>query len=243
MRTLQSQFNISQLRQQFEVWNDFHHFATGQAGWTSLAADTTSTVAHSDAAGGILVLTNSNTDNNECSIFTTTEPFLFGADRTIFAEVRLQFTELTGGASNVAFGFGDTMGAANFIADNGAQTVGHAVSGASSAVIYKIDGGTVWRAAAEVNDADINDTVSVQTAGGASYQRLGIEVRAVTSTEMEVTYFLNGYALTDSNNRPIKHTVTYTSATEMNFGVYAKTGTTEEQVVNVDYLYAAMKRT
>lgn len=210
--------------------------------WTSLAADTTSTVAESDAANGVLVLTNSNTDNNECAVFTTTEPFKVAADRVIYGEVRLQFTELTGGASNVAFGFGDTMGAANFIADGGSQTSSHAVSGADSFVIYKIDGGTVWRAGCEINSTDINDTVSVQTAGGSSYQRLGIEIRAVTSTEAEVTYFLDGYALTDSNNRPIKHTITYASSTEMNFGVYAKTGTTEEQIVLVDYLYASQNR-
>lgn len=241
MRTLQSLQNLTRLRQQFEIFDDFEWFVTAHR-WTSLAADTTSTVAHSDAANGILVLTNSNTDNNECSVFTTTECFLFAADATIFGEVRLQFTELTGGASNVAFGFGDTMGAANFIADAGALTSGHAVSGASSAVIYKADGDTVWKCACEVNDTDINNTASLQTAGGASYQRLGIEARPVTGTEYEITYFLNGYPLTDANNRPIKHLLNYASATEMNFGVYAKTGTTEQQVVLVDYLYAAQKR-
>lgn len=242
MRTLQSIETLTRGRHQFEIFDDFEWYISPHR-WTSLAADAGASVAVGDTVNGILVLTSGATDNNEAAVFTTNELFLLAADRTIFAEVRMQYTELTGGASNIAFGFGDTMGAANFIADDGAATVNHAVSGADSIVIVKRDASTVWSCACEVNNADINSTASLQTAGGSSYQRLGIEARPVTGTEYEVTYFLDGYPLTDSNNRPIKHLLTYTSATEMNFGVYAKAGTGESLVVNIDYLYVAMKRT
>ena len=80
-------------RRTFSVFNDFINFATGTDGWTSLAADSGASVAHSDAANGILVLTTGATDENECSVKTTTEPFLIATDRPMIMEARIQFTE------------------------------------------------------------------------------------------------------------------------------------------------------
>ena len=182
------------------------------------------------------MLTATNTDNNEVCLASTNELFKFADDKPFVAECRLQYAEANTNQANVAFGFADAMGA-NLIADDGAS-VGINSSGV---LIYKATGGTVWRCNSENNTA-ATDTVSISTAGGASYQRLTIVGRPVNGTQYELTFFLDGAALRDSANKAIKHTLLYASSTEMDFGVYLKTGSATEEIVNVDYVYFACKR-
>ena len=236
MQLLQRSPALLKARLDFELFDDFLWYISPHL-WTSLVADTGSTCAiDADGVGGIVQLGTDTTDNDETCLASTNELALFAADKPFYAECRLQYTELTGNAANVAFGFADALGA-DQITDNG----GAAAINSSGALIYKLDGGTVWRCNSE-NNAVATDTVGIQTAGGASYQTLAIEVVPVDATNVEITYFVDTRPITDSRNRPIKHTVAYASATEMDFGVYMKTGTTEALTVNVDYIYFARRR-
>ena len=131
-------------RDTFGIWSDFVNFVTAQDGWTSLAADTNASVTiDADGVGGIAVLnTGDATDNNEAALFTTQELFLAAAGKPIYAAARIQYTEANTNVSNVAFGLADIFGDANTLLDNGA---GPAAS-FYGAMIYKVDGSTVWRA-------------------------------------------------------------------------------------------------
>lgn len=210
--------------------------------WTTTATDS-GTVAVGDGAKGIVVLTASDgtvADNDEAYLLTTKELFLVSANRPITAECLLQFTEANTDDANVAFMLQNAI-AANSILDDGA---GLKVSGDTFA-IYKVDGGTVWKCVSCVNGTATVST-STKTAGGADYQRLRILIQPLDATRADVTFEVDGVPLIDANvssrNMPIKHTITYTSATEMMVGVGVKNGGANLEVVNVDYVSAYQTR-
>lgn len=214
----------------FEHFDDFTHFVDGDT-WTMLDADSGSSVAEdADGQHGVVQLICATTDNNEAALATSNELFLFAADKSFRLATRIQYTEVNTDDANVAFGFADAFGA-NLITDDGAG-VGIANSGV---LIYKLDGGTVWRCNSENNGVS-TDTVSTKTAGGSSYQTLEIVGRAVDGTNYELTFFCDGEPLRDSLGRPIMHRLAYASATNMDFGVYLKTGGAQTETLNVDYL-------
>ena len=223
-------------RRTFSVFNDFINFATGTDGWTSLAADSGASVAHSDAANGILVLTTGATDENECSVKTTTEPFLIATDRPMIMEARIQFTEASTDQAAVAVGFANAFGAADFLVDG----TGAVAASADSLLLLKSPGETAWRGFSS-NGATRTSTLSQTTAGGSSYQVVRLEAIQVGSS-IEVWFYVDGVQLVDTNNNPIKHSVLVASATEMNLGVYVKTAAAASQVVNVDYIGGAQLR-
>lgn len=218
------------------IFNDFNNFATGTDGWTSLAADTTATVVVGDSRAGVAVLTTDATNNNEAALRTTNELFLFLADTDLYGRGYLQYAEAATDDANVMFGFMSAL-AADSLGDDGA---GVRASG-SSAVIYKVDGGTVWRCHTR-NGAASTDSVSTTTAGGAAYQCLEIEGHEVDGVNMDFTFRVNGSLLKDSNGLIIKHKVAIASATEMRFGAYVKAGGANSEVLSVDYLYAHQRR-
>jgi len=226
-----------QLREirQFEFFDDFLWHISTQ--WTNLASDTNSSVAiDADGVGGIVAInTGDATDNNEAALASTNELFKFASDKPMMAEAKIQYAEHNTNAANVAFGWADAIGA-NLVTDNGA-----AITANSAALIFKKDGETTWRAYCENNGTTV-ETASTTTAGGASYQTLRIVVFPVDGTNVEVTYFVDGEPLRDSNGKAIKHTLAYASATEMDFGVYAKAGGASTHTVNVDYVYVAQLR-
>lgn len=193
--------------------------------------------AQSDAHGGVISGSTGATDNNEIMVRSTNEVFKFQADAPFYFEVCLQYTEANTDDANVAVGLADAAGA-NLLVDDG----GGAGINSSGVLIYKVDGGTVWRCNSE-NNAVVTDTVSIQTAGGSSYQRLGISGLAVDGTNYEIEFSLDGKPLTDSNNKAIKHTLAYASATEMRLVVaYVKAGSANSETVLVDYVHFNGKR-
>lgn len=236
MQLLKPSEILGDLRWQFEVIDDFHWFLSPHL-WTTLTADGGTLAIDADGVGGVVQLVTGATDNDELCLATTNELFLFAADRTIYAEVRIQYTEASTDDANVMFGFMDAMGA-NALQDNGA---GPAAS-FDGAIIYKVDGGTVWRCRTS-NGTTNTDTISITTAGGASYVRLGMQAADLDGTNLEVTYFLDGNPLLDNTfRRPIKHTALLASMTEMDFGVYAKAGGSNAETINVDYVAAIQRR-
>lgn len=222
--------------------SDFANYTTAQDGFSSVLSDS-GTVAVGDASGGKCVITPSDgsvADNDEGYIKSTNELFLFANNKPQVAEVLLQFTEANTDDANVAFGFMNAV-AANSILDDGA---GPAAS-FSGAVIYKVDGGTVWRCRSSIGSS-YTDSISTSTAGGSIYQTLRIECICSNSI-VEVTYWIgqvNQLAsasttiphtmLIDSTTRkPIKHMFSVTSATEMNLFAGVKNGGANLETLNL----------
>lgn len=234
-----SQSTLDQARYVHEIFDDFNHYTTTED-WTSLVADTNSSVAGSAAANGILVLnTGDAADNAECGFFTTHESFLLANSKSLQAETYIQFTD-TNNTRNVFFGFADAP-AANTLLDNG----GGVSSGFTNAIcIYKVDGGTKWKCYSE-GDGSSTDSTSVTTAGGSAYQRLRIQAKPVDGSidTYQIAYFVDDVRLVDSTtNKPITHSVTVTNATEMDFGLYIKVGEAGTATMKCDYMYAGQTR-
>lgn len=192
--------------------------------WVATLSDD-GNVSISDAVGGICAITPSDStagDNDEAYIGTAKEFIKFASDKPFFAEALIQFSEANTDDANVIFGLCDAVGA-NTLQDNG----GGPPASYSGAVIFKADGGTVWQAESSLATAQVT-TVTTTTAGGSSYQRLGIEFLPLTSTLADVIFYVDGVAVA-------KHSLTYTSATEMQLVLGVKNGGTNAETLNVDY--------
>jgi hypothetical protein len=234
---LQDLEELSLGRKQFGFFEDFETFVTGDL-FTDTSADSGATIAVGDAAGGVNVLTTGATDNNEAYLLTTKELFKFAANKPLLFEARIQYAEANTDDANVCLGFMDAVGA-NSILDDGAGPK----ASYSGAVFFKVDGGTRWQAESSLAGSQTTTDLtaanslskSAQTAGGASYQTLRIEVIPVSSTEAEVSFWIDGVHV-------MKHSLTYTSATEMMAFVGVKAGGANSEVVNVDYIAAYQDR-
>lgn len=230
-----------------EDWVD--NYVTGDR-WTPLTSDLTSAstqalvVKTTGANKGILSVTNDATDNDEFYYGTTVYPFLIAANKPMVFETRMQYSELATSANNVILGFLSTY-AANTLIDDG----GGPVASATMAVIYKLDGGTVWRCRSQIGAAvGQTDTVSQHTAGGSAYQTLRIEVNPISSTVAEVIYSIDEGGnkgmrqMLDANGYPIKHQLVYTNAVACAAVWGGKTGGANAEVMLNDYIAAYQKR-
>jgi hypothetical protein len=223
-------------RQTFGFLDDFDWYVTAHR-WTSILTDT-GTAAVGDAHAGIITLLPSDgtvADEDEAYIKTTNELFLFAVDKPLLFEARIQYAEAATNAANVIAGFASAV-AANHLQDAGAGPP----ASYSGAVIFKVDGSTVWQFETSIAGAQIT-TVSNVTAGGAGSHVLRIEVREAGGIMEAVPLIDTGSGmihLTDTNNRPIKHTFAPTSATEMNAFIGVKNGTAAQQALTCDYIGA-----
>ncbi len=209
---------------------DFENYTT--AGRFTTVASDSGTVSVSDGAKGILAIVPSDGsvgDNDESYVKGTNETFLMAANKSIWFEALVQFAEANTDDANVIVGMVNAV-AGDLLVDNGAGPK----ASFSGFVFYKVDGGTVWRCRSSVGTS-YTDSITNVTAGGSAYQRLSIEFRAIDSTLGEVSFLIDGAVVNDSNNRPIKHQITFTGATEMQIGAGVKNGGTNLETLNVDY--------
>lgn len=208
--------------------------------WATTATDSgTSTVG--DAVGGTVVLAPSDgtvADNDEIYFHQAVESFKFADGKPIEGEVRIQFSEAATDDANVIVALLDGW-AANALQDNGA---GVKASG-SGCGFFKVDGGTNWKVF--FSDSTTQEIVELtaansltgtaQTAGGASFQRLGFKVLA-NGTRLEVQFFIDDvlvYRMADK---------TFANATEMELGIGAKNGGANNESIVVDYAYCFQAR-
>ncbi len=219
------------------VADDFLSYDSGGL-WTNLAADAGVTgFAEGDARGGRITGATGATDNNEIAIRTTNELFLMEASHPLWGAGRIQYAEANTDDANVAFGFANAIGA-NLLVDDGAgpKTTGN------YALIYKVDGETVWRCRSR-NGTQTTDNTSSTTAGGTAFQELEIEIVEYSTTQCQVVYKVDGAYLRDTNtNEVISHRLDYASATEMHLGVYLKAGGANSETLVVDWLAAGQVR-
>lgn len=224
-------------RHSFFIDDDFEEFVTGDR-WSSLAADTGSSVAAADEPNGEVTLTTGATDNNEAAVSTTKKVFKFAENKPHELEALLDYAEAATDDANVFVGFIDAA-AANTMVDNGA---GPAAS-FDGAGFYKIDGGANWnivvsddatQTKVELTAANSLDKLA-KTAGGSAQQRLAIQVAPKSSTKADVMFFINDalvYKITD-----------WVFGTAAMFArAYIKAGGATSEVLNLDRFYAAKKR-
>lgn len=219
----------------------FHDdFYSESSVWSTTATDS-GTTAISDAAGGVMAIAASDgtaADNDETYYHQAGETFKFAANKPIQFESYVQFTEANTDDANVYVGFLDGW-AANALQDNGAGPK----TTASGVGFYKVDGGTNWnvfysdsttQTSVELTAANSLDGTA-QTAGGSSYQKLGIQVLEVGS-RLKCLFFIDDVLVYTIDDK------TFANATEMEVGFGVKNGGANAETLNVDYVYAYQAR-
>ena len=239
MRMMNESEVLLYARNNFEIHDDFDWYISPHR-WTNLAADGGVTAfAESDAEAGVIQGATGATDNNEIMCRSTNEVALYQANYAFVMESFIQYTEANTDDANVAIGMGNAAGA-NVLLDDG----GGAGSFNSAALIYKIDGGTVWRCYSRSGTGTAIDTVTVHTAGGANYQLLTIKGYAtIGSTEAELTFYLDGQPMLNSDNKPFSHRLILGTPTEMRIiAGYVKAGSANSETLNIDRTYFGARR-
>lgn len=220
------------------IQDDFLYDQIDTAGFIDTVTDA-GTVTMGDAVGGVAVLYPSDSaigDNDEAYFASPNEVFKLAAGKPLYGKARIQFTEANTDDANIFFGFSNAF-AADLIRDNGAgmRTTGDFIG------LYKVDGGTKWICISQVNGTAVT-TTSATTAGGASYQKLEVEVVDHDSSGGYATFKVDNEYLKDTNGITIRHAVPYASATEMQVGFGVKNGSTNAETLNVDWVVAVQQR-
>lgn len=223
------------LADSFQIFDDFTDYNSGDL-WTSLAADTGSSVAASDAHGGVLVLTCGDDDNEEAAVATTKACYLLEANKPAVMRGRIQFTDADALAANVACGLSSIF-TADFITDNG----GGIAASFSGAVFFKKDQDTYWSVCSS-NGTTQTITRTNVVAASASYQDLEVRITPYSSANAEVTFHHNGQQVRDANGELIKHVLAIASIAAMKLGAYVKEGGGTNQLLKIDYLAVRAKR-
>lgn len=231
-------------RDTFQVKADFEK-DIDTTEWTATLTDIGTAAVGDNANGGVVALTPSDgtvADNDEVYLASANELFIFAANRPLYGCCRLQFAETTAGIYNAAFGFMDAVGADSIVDNTGLPK-----TSGSTLAIYKTDGSQVWKCVSAVNGVATHSTSTKSstkaTTVGGGWQELEVEATPTDSAGYTVVFSVDGEQLRDSNGQVIRHYLPYASATEMQVFVGAKLGAaTNNDVLNVDYIYAAQRR-
>jgi hypothetical protein len=221
-----------------QVFDDFLWMISPHL-WTTVLTDSGSATAA--GVGGVLPLVPSDgsvADDDEAYIGTTLSLFKPAINKPLYCEALVQFTEANTNAANVAFGLASSVGA-NLIVDDGG---GMRASGTVVA-LYKVDGETVWRFVTR-NGSAVTVTQSTTSAGGAAYQRLGIEiVDAGPNMAPYCVPTVDGNHLRDAaTNQVIRHALDLTTIAAASLFAGVKNGSANLETLNVDYLAAVQVR-
>ncbi len=233
MRGLNNEERIQNLFLQTTIVDDFTSLDADV--WTDTSGDSGAACAGTDAAGGVVTLTTGGTDNNEAYLLSKQECFKFLAARPIKVGSTLKWTEANTDDANVAFGLMDAVGADSIVDDGAGPKASY-----SGALFYKTDGGTKWNFETSIAGAQVTTAIAypaISSVGDGVYRRLEIFIDPVSSTEALAKPFINGEQCRDANGVLISHSITMTSATEMNLFVGVKAGGANSEVVSVDKIY------
>lgn len=229
-------------RRQFTLFDDFDKFDAVER-WT-LTADAGATGLQDidpDGVGGIMVLTCDGDDNDEAYI-ETKELFKFAADKPLVYETRVQYAEADVDDANILIGMLDAPGADSLVDDGGGPKASY-----SGAVFFKVDGGTKWVLETSIGSAQTTTTLE-DTAGGASFHTLRIEVLPVSATVCDVIPYIDTAGgqdfkqCRDANGNLVKHQVLVASATEMAAAFGVKAGGAAEEALSIDYVAVSQLR-
>lgn len=219
------------------LFDDFFWFVTAHQ-WTSTLSDSGTAAVVAGTTNLRLECSDGTVaDNDEAYVATTNALFPMAANRNLYGEARIQYTESGANIANVAFGFASSV-AADLIVDNGG---GMRASGGVLA-IYKIDGGTNWICVSRNGTTVFTNTSSTPANTGLT-QTLGIEVVELLSTTATVVFKVDGVVLRDSTTgQPIRHQLPYSGMANLQLFAGAKNGGGTMETLNIDYLAAVQAR-
>lgn len=224
-------------RLQFGFHDDFFQYVSGDY-WTATLTDSGTASLITTTPGGIIELACSDgsvADNDEAYIGSTAA-FLPAANKPLYFEAKFKFTEANTDDANIMLGFCSTS-AANAILDDG----GGPPASYSGAVIFKVDGATVWNCETSVSTTQTTTTTAVSSTS-SNYQYAAIEIIPVSSTLAEVSFLYSAGGSTDSYQLLAKQQWTYTSVAALKAFAGAKNGGANHEKLYVDYVKAFQLR-
>lgn len=242
-------FDLAQWQSTFV--DDFYEYTDAKI-WTKLASDSGASVAMATSTAdhcGVVKLTTGGTNNNEAEIFTTNAVFNFLADQPLSLECLIKYSEANTDDANVGFGLCATTGANLLLDDGGGPSLG-----TDGCCIYKVDGETLWRAYSVVSSGTAKAHQSIKSSSTSHWQRLGIDIDPVSSTECHITYRVGSVTSPQGNDllindttlklpQKIKHVWDISgTVAEMSAFLYVKAGGSNSEVVSVDYAGWSFRR-
>jgi hypothetical protein len=224
----------------FMGFDDFYEYTSAKT-WTSTVGGGATVTVQSTGVGGILQLACVDaTQNREVYVGHTVQPFIFNTDRSLEFETFVNFTEASTNQANIFAGFSSTFANGLLVNTNGGINTSFWGCG-----FFKQGGtNTNWQVVTSFGTVQTINTTTIN-AQSSNYTRLRVEVRILSSTLLESSFFIdNGSGLLIAKNNtvvngfnyPIKHTGTWTSPTAMGAGVGVKNGTTAAETLLCDYI-------
>ncbi len=217
-----------------QLFDDFGWFISPHY-WTTFA-DGSCTATISTAVGGVAALAAaSNTDNDQVGISATNATYKFAANTAIEYVARVALSEANTDDANAAVGLSNAF-TTDVMQDSGAgPSANH-----WGALICKKDGGTKWLAHCSAGTTQFTTETSLSANTGTTYVEFKIVAEAQGNGNVRVSYYADDVQLKDStNNLPISHEITHTSAAAMKPGAMVKNGDSNGETLNVDYVWAA----
>ena len=239
---------IQQQRRAVHVGSDFVNidsltqFTLTQTG----AATITLPTGVTGVAGTALFTTTLTTED---AYMASREVFDFGpvglAGKSIVGEARIKYTEGDVNDLIACFGFMSAVAA-----DSMLDAAGGPLAAYSGAVIYKVDGETVWKAEGSTNGGgNIYGGTSTTTSGGGTWQTLRIEAHPLSATRMDVSFLIddaggsNFVSLKDSNLNPLKYEMDITTTVPMSLVMGVKCGAAgTDETLLLDYMHGIQIR-
>jgi len=223
-------------REYWELFDDFDYYITTDR-WTDIQTDATSTVTKGENSTVVLL---TSADNESATLATTTELFQFIANKAIYVETRILFTDAATATSNACLLWGLMDAIQLDRAVDGGQSI---VINNSGAVIWKKSEGTAWIFETEIGGGGQTQSISTAVPQSSSYQTLAIDIIPISSTVLQARPFVNGAQLVNATTgQLIQHNITLGSSTEMDFGFELKGGHADDTTCAVDYMYGAQVR-
>lgn len=191
--------------------------------------DGTPATGVTDALNGVLSLTTTTTDNDECYISSVAECWKCVTNKRIFFEARLALTEAATNAANWIIGLSDAV-AANSLLDNG----GGPMASYDGIVFFKVDGTMKIQFETSNLTAQVTNATLANFAS-ATWYKVGFMYDPNDGVTAKVTPFVDGVAGT-------VHDLTIAGMEEMHILIGVKAGTGAAQPLTVDYVHVIAER-
>lgn len=209
------------LRTHFGFVEDFIHFTDGDL--LVVSGDATPDLAEADGHGGVVTLApDAATDNLDAYIATPKKSFKFQANKPLSCRARLKLTEANTDDASIAVGFSSN---ADAIVNGGGPQ-----SNYSGAMIFKVDGGTVWQA-----ETSNGTTQNTDTDCGAFSDGSWADFEIVWDGRDNVRFYINDKLVSTQ-------ALSLTSIADMFFVVGVKNGSANLETLHIDYVAVNGKR-
>lgn len=234
----------------FKVFDDFHYYVKGDL-WTNTDADDGGANV-TDAVGGVITLAcgpaAEQSANDETYLHTSWELLKFATDKPLLFAAKVRPRATTIGSTGLIVGIKDGV-AANSLQDD---ATGPADS-YSGALFFKDDTIAFWQCESSITTSQTTVTTE-HTVGNNAWDILVIRTTPLTSTLTQINFYSadvetdGSYNLTEvgqktSGKQFVAHTLTHTSATEMELCLGVKGGATNDNAkLDIDWVYAAQRR-